>query len=390
MRDGGPGYDFASPGVQSNPFPFFARMRANDPVFETDFGYWYVTRYADTLALLRDPTLHAGRGVPDSLGLRAGPLRDLMETWIMAQDGPSHVRVRKLISRAFTPRAVDALRPAVQRRAADLVDALLQRGGGDIIPALAFPLPMEVMRLLFGVDEPTWKQRVSDLFDPSAPRGSDFLSQLDALIGFFREVVPRRRAAPGDDMFSQLFAPDADGDTLDDDELIANAVLLVTAGFETTMSLISLAVHTLLQHRDQLELLLADWSLVRNAVEETLRYEPAALSTTRSTTQDLTLHGVTIPAGANVIFSTPGGNRDPEQYTEPDRFDITRTDIRPLTFGGGAHLCIGAGLARMETEVALQALFRRIPGLRLAQETTTWYAGNPTVRRPTSVEVTLG
>jgi cytochrome P450 len=389
MTGAKPDYDFASPDLRTDPFSFFARMRANDPVLETDFGYWYVTRHDDALTLLRDPTLHAGRGVPDSLGLGAGPLRELMETWMMAQDGPAHTRVRKLISRAFTPRAVEALRPAVEQCAAGLVDSFIQRGGGDVIPALAFPLPMEVMRLLFGIDEATWKQRVSDLFAPSAPRMPDFFGQLNALIAFFAELVPERRAAPGADMFSQLFAPDPDGDTLADDELIANGVLLVTAGFETTMSLISLAVYCLLQHRDQLQLLLTDWSLARNAVEETLRYEPAALSTTRSTTRDVALHGRTIPAGANVIFSMPGCNRDPARYREPDTFDITRSDIRPLTFGGGAHLCIGAGLARMETEVALRALFGRAPGLRLSNEPTKWYAGNPTVRRPTAVEVSL-
>ena len=380
-------YDVFAPEVRDDPFTFFARMRENDPVLATQFGYWYVTKYDDALTLLRDPALRSGRGVPDSLGLTEGPLRTLMETWMMAQDGPPHVRVRKLISRAFTPRAVEALRPAVEQRAADLVEELVARGGGDILPALAFPLPMEVMRLLFGVDAPTWKTRVSDLFDPSGPGSADFFAQLNGLIDFFRELVADRRVARGDDVFSQLFTPDADGDTLTDDELIANAVLLVTAGFETTMSLISLAVHTLLQHPDQLQLLLDDWSLARGAVEEVLRYEPAALSTTRSTTQPLTLRGITIPAEANVIFSVVAGNRDPDRYADPDRFDICRADVRPLTFGGGAHLCIGAGLARMEAEVALQALFTRAPGLRLVAGPTTWYGGNPTVRRPTAVPV---
>jgi cytochrome P450 len=383
------GYDFFAPSVRDDPFTFFARIRANDPVLATAFGYWYVTKYEDSLALLRDPALRSGRGVPDSLGLTEGPLRELMETWMMSQDGAPHARVRRLISRAFTPRAVEALRPAVEQRAAELVDDLVAHGGGDIIPALAFPLPMEVMRLLFGVDAATWKSRVSDLFDPAGPGVSGFFDQLAALIDFFRELVPARREARRDDMFSALFTPDADGDTLTDEELIANAVLLVTAGFETTMSLISLAVHTLLTHPDQLRLLLDDPSRTRGAVEEVLRYEPAALSTTRSTTQELTLRGVTIPAASNVLLSVAAGNRDPDRYLDPDTFDITRVDVRPLTFGGGAHLCIGAGLARMETEVVLKELFSRAPGLRLRGGPTTWYAGNPTVRRPTAVQVVV-
>jgi cytochrome P450 len=380
-------YDFSGPAVRDDPYPFFARIRANDPVLPTSFGYWYVTRYDDAVSLLRDPAMRSGRGVADSLGLTEGPLRLLMDTWMMSQDGAAHTRVRKLISRAFTPRAVEALRPAVAAKAALLVEQLVDLGGGDIVSALAFPLPMEVMRLLFGVDEDTWKARVSDLFDPIHPSAADFFAQLHSLIGFFEELVPARRQAPGADMFSQLFAADADGDTLTDAELIANAVLLVTAGFETTMSLISLAVYTLLRHPAQLQMLLADWSLVAGAVEEVLRYEPAALSTTRSNTQQLTLRGVTIPADANVLMSVVAANRDPDRYPDPDTFDIKRVDVRPLTFGGGAHLCIGAGLARMETAVALQALFTRAPTLRLNDEPITWYGGNPTVRRPNSLSV---
>jgi len=380
-------YDFSGPAVRDDPYSFFARIRANDPVLATPFGYWYVTRYDDAVSLLRDPAMHSGRGVPDSLGLTEGPLRLLMDTWMMSQDGAAHTRVRKLISRAFTPRAVEALRPAVAAKAALLVERLVDAGSGDVVSALAFPLPMEVMRLLFGVDEETWKARVSDLFDPIHPSATDFFAQLHSLIGFFDELVPARRQAPGDDMFSQLFAADADGDTLTDAELIANAVLLVTAGFETTMSLISLAVYTLLRHPAQLQMLRADWSLVAGAVEEVLRYEPAALSTTRSTTRQLTLRKVEIPADANVLVSVVAANRDPDRHPDPDTFDIKRVDVRPLTFGGGAHLCIGAGLARMETAVALQALFTQAPTLRLGDEPITWYAGNPTVRRPNSLPV---
>ena len=384
-----PGYDFFSAAVRDDPYPFFARMREHDPVLETGFGYWYVTRHADGFELLRDPAMRAGSGVPDSLGLTEGPLRTLMETWMMARDGADHARVRKLISRVFTPRAVETLRPTIQAVTTGLVHRFVGDGGGDVIAALAFPLPMEVMRVLFGVDEATWQRRITALFDP-AGGATGFVDQLGPLIDFFGELVRERRATPGADMFSRLFTPDEDGDVLGDDELIANAVLLLTAGFETTMSLIALAVHTLLQHPDQLQLLRRDWTLARNAVEEVLRYEPAALSTTRSTTAPLTLHGCTIPAGANVIVSLAGVNRDPDRYPDPGRFDITRSDIRPLTFGGGAHVCIGAGLARLEAEIAITTLLQAAPGLRLRGGATTWYAGNPTVRRPEAVVADTG
>ena len=204
---------------------------------------------------------------------------------------------------------------------------------------------MEVVRLLFGVEPEPWAANVTALFDPAtADPHAGPLGPMGALADWFVGVVEERRRAPGSDMFSAMIAPDEDGDALSTEELVANAVLLVTAGFETTMSLITLAVYALLTHPDQLELLVADPSLARNAVEETLRYEPAALSTTRGTPVDVEVDGVTIPGGANILFSVVAANRDPRRYDDPGRFDITRDDIRPLTFGAGQHACIGAAL----------------------------------------------
>jgi cytochrome P450 len=381
-------YDFFASSTRDDPYGLFNRLRANDPVFETDFGYWYVARYDDVAKLLRDPRLIAGQGVPDSLGVREGTLRDVMDSWLMATDGAAHARTRRLISRAFTPRAVEALRVPVTRLADRLVTHLVAAGGGDIITALAYPLPMEVVRLLFGVDADRWRAEVAEVLDPSAP-GSEgrFLDQLQQLVDFFDVLVGERRTAPGVDVFSALFAADDDGETLSDLELTANAVLLVTAGFETTMSLITLAVRTLLLHRAQLELLRDDHSLVHQAVDEVLRFEPAALSTTRHTTVDVEVRGRVIPAGQNVLFSLAAANRDPDRFDHPDEFDITRPDIRPLTFGAGVHNCIGAALAHMEAEIALIALIDGAPELRLRDEHCTWQQANPTIRRPTSLGV---
>jgi cytochrome P450 len=381
-------YDFFAPSTRDDPYSLFNRLRTNDPVFETDFGYWYVTRYDDVAKLLRDPRLIAGQGVPDSLGVREGTLRRVMDAWLMATDGAAHARTRRLISRAFTPRAVEALRVPVTRLADRLVADLVAAGGGDIITALAYPLPMEVVRLLFGVDAARWGDEVAEVLDPSAP-GSEggFLDQMQQLADFFDVLVGERRTAPGDDVFSALFAADEDGDTLSDLELMANAVLLVTAGFETTMSLITLAVRTLLLHRGQLQLLRDNHSLVHQAVDEVLRFEPAALSTTRHTTVDLEVNGRVIPAGQNVLFSLAAANRDPDRFDHPDVFDITRSDIRPLTFGAGVHNCIGAALAHMEAEIALIALIDGAPELRLRDERCTWQQANPTIRRPTSLGV---
>jgi cytochrome P450 len=381
-------YDFFASSTRDDPYSLFNRLRSNDPVFETDFGYWYVTRYDDVAKLLRDPRLIAGQGVPDSLGVREGTLRDVMDAWLMATDGATHARTRRLISRAFTPRAVEALRVPVTRLADRLVSDLVTAGGGDIITALAYPLPMEVVRLLFGVDADRWGAEVAAVFDPSVSGSEDrLLDQMQQLVDFFDVLVGERRTARGVDVFSALFAADDDGETLSDLELKANAVLLVTAGFETTMSLITLAVRTLLLHRDQLQLLRDDHSLVHQAVDEVLRFEPAALSTTRHTTVEVELKGRVIPAGQNVLFSLAAANRDPDRFDHPDEFDITRSDIRPLTFGAGVHNCIGAALAHMEAEIALIALIDGAPELRLRDERCTWQQANPTIRRPTSLGV---
>ena len=383
-------YDFFGEETRDDPFPLFDRLREHDPVYETDFGYWYVSRYDDVVSLLRDTRLTSGRGVPDSLGVTGGPLRQIMDSWLMALDGPAHRRARALISRAFTPRAVEAMRPAIAAIAARLVDDLVQQGGGDVNVMLSFPLPMEVTRLLFGVDPATWDREVTAVFDPSRCSGEGWVSDMQRLLAFLAGFVPRWDEGQTG-LFSALKAPDEEGNVLSDDEQVANAVLLVTAGFETTMSLISNAVRTLLLHPDQLALLCAAPALVSRAVDEVLRFEPPALWTSRYATEAIDVCGSVIPAGANVLFSSVAANRDPTRYEHPDRFDITRVDSRPVTFGGGVHSCIGAQLARVETEVMLTTLFGRLPSLRLVEPvSTTFQKGNPSVRRPLHLPVSAG
>ena len=388
-------YDFFDPAVAVDPFPLLARLREHDPVYETNFGYWYVSRYDDCHALLRDARLGPGAGVPDSFGLSDGPLFDIMTTWMMALGGADHARVRRLVSSAFTPRAIELLRPAVERMGSDAVAALVAKGGGDIVAELAFPLPMQVVRLLFGVDGEEWDNEVVALFDPARADSGDgepeggFLGQMSRLTDYFWRVVAQRRRAPGDDVFSMLMRPDEHGDTLNDLELVANAVLFVTAGFETTMGLISQAVLAFLRHPEQLTRLRAHPELVGNAVDEVLRFEPPAISSTRSTSIDIEIEGVTVPAGSNILVSILAGNRDPRRYDNPDAFDISRHDIRPLTFGGGAHVCIGAALARMEAEVVLAELVAQTAELRCVTDPVSWQTENPTIRRPRELVVAM-
>ena len=383
-------YDFFSPETRDNPYPLFDRLRDHDPVYLTDFGYWYVSRYDDVVSLLRDTRLTSGRGVPDSLGVTDGPLREIMDSWMMALDGPPHRRARALISRAFTPRAVEALRPAIATAAERLVDNLVAHGGGDLHQLLAFPLPMEVTRLLFGVEPATWDTEVTAIFDPVRRSGAGWVHDMQTLTDFLADFVPRWSG--GDTgLFAALKAPDDEGNVLTEHEQIANSVLLVTAGFETTMSLISNAVRTLLMHPEQLALLRADASLAPSAVDEVLRFEPPALWTSRYATVDIDVHGTVIPRGSNALFSSVAANRDPARYPDPGRFDITRRDSRPVTFGGGAHSCIGTQLARVETEIALTTLFAKAHQLRLVEPVSREFQGeNPSVRRPVSLAVAVG
>ncbi len=401
-------YNFFDPHLRDDPYPFFDRLREDDPVYQTDFGYWYVSRYDDIVALVRDPRLGAGTGVADSLGLAHGRLRDLMDTWVMSVDGAHHTRVRRLFSRAFTPRAVEALRPAIEAVTAAALDRMAAAFSAgepvDVVGDLAFAVPMEVVRLLFGAPADEWDERVVALFDGrdtgdmgdtgegGGGAGGGPLGAMVALSEYFEHsVLPARRDAPGDDIFSAMVVGDDEG-TLGDFELIANAVLLVTAGFETTQCLLANTILALLSHPDALGWLLADpRGRAGGTIEECLRWEPAALSTTRQTTCPVEVAGTTIPEGAKILFSVIAGNRDPRRYSEPSEFDPSRIDIRPLTFGGGVHVCVGAALARLEGEIVIGALFERFPGLELAPEATVeWAASNPTVRRPSRLLVRSG
>jgi cytochrome P450 len=385
-------YDFFSDATRDDPFPLFHRLRERNPVYETDFGYWYVSRYDDVVRLLRDTRLTSGRGVPDSLGVTGGPLREIMDAWMMALDGPEHRRARDLISRAFSPRAVEALRPAIEAAVVPLVDRLVVDGGGDLVECLAFPLPMEVTRLLFGVDPAEWDRDVVALFDPRRRSGRRWVDDMQRLTDALRRALANHRdgSVPPTGLFVALGATDDDGVGLTELEQLANAVLLVTAGFETTMGLLTNAVRALLLHPEQLALLLDDPSRAASAVDEVLRFEPPALFTTRYTTEAIEVAGTVIPAQANVMFSSVAANRDPARYPDPDRFDITRRDIRPVTFGGGVHSCIGSALARVEAEIVLTKLFAAVPALELVPPVSPFQSDNPSVRMPEHLYVSTG
>jgi cytochrome P450 len=365
-----------------DPYPAYAQLREAGPLHHGDDGMWYVTRYDDIQRLLRDRRLVAGTGVASSFGLSEGPIYEAMTSWLMALDGVAHARTRRLVSSAFGPKAVQAMRQdilAIVDAALDAMAASAANGGSaEFVSTVAFTVPVQVMRLLFGIDEQEWHDAVTRRFTTAG----DPIAMMESLLEYLSSLVSRRRGGPGPDMFSAMCSAGEGGDRLSDGELAANGLLLITAGFETTMSLIGNAMVVVFSRPAVVEQLRGDAQLVSNAVEEVLRYETPALTTSRTTTEAVAVGAGQIPSGADVLFALAAGNRDPREYVQPDEFDLDRANVHPLSFGGGGHACLGAGLARLETELVLAKVLERYPDLEVDSTGVVWRKDSPTIRGP--------
>jgi cytochrome P450 len=385
MRSGWDVYEIAR---LDDPYPVWAELRESDPVHDAGGRVWLVTRRDLAEQVLRDPRLQAGAGVAESFGEAEGLLADVMAAWLMSLDGEAHQYARNLVSREFTPRRVAALAPVVGSLASGLVADWLERAlrePADLVEALAFALPSRVMCHLFRIELAEWRERVEPLFRP--PPGTQ-LPQGGAIQGlaeYFDELVRAPDEIDPKSLLSLLSVPDPEAGELSDLEVVANCVLLVTAGIDTTTALIANSVLCLLQNPDQLALIRTDAERVPAAIEETLRFEPPALSASRHAVEKFSLGGREIPAGSQLLISIAAANRDPRRYADPDRFDVTRSDIEPLTFGGGRHFCLGAALARLEGRAALDALLAT--GHELELDSFRWRKDNPTVRGPAELRV---
>ncbi len=372
-----------SPAMLVDPYPTYAELQRTDPVhWHEPFGAWVLTRYDDVVAATQDPRLRSDRA--DSMGEHAGgpELQRLFEV-IGAQmnitDPARHRRLRALVTKVFTPRAVDSLRPAVETLVDELLDRLPEQGRFDVIADLAFPLPARVIGRLLGIESADlrrlkrWSDDFSTLFgtDPSAVTPEQYRRALQStheLTGFFSAEFEQRRATPGDDLLSLLVHAEIDGDRLSETELIANANLFLAAGHETTTHLIGNGLLALLRHPDQLQLLRDDPSLIPNAVEEFLRYDGTVQFMVREAGENLTIGGRSIRRGQLVYLMFAAANRDPARFPDPERLDVRRPFEAHLAFGHGPHYCLGAALARMEATVAFRSLLRRCSGLRLTGE----------------------
>ncbi|MDJ0869976.1 MAG: cytochrome P450 [Myxococcota bacterium] len=382
-------------GQRDDPFPAIHHLREVAPVNETPLGLWRLSRYADCQRLLRE--VKAGVRQSDGSPPRGRAVSEEGGQFMLQQDPPNHTRLRKLVSKAFTPRAAESWRPRAQQITDALLAPALERGEMDVIAELALPVPSTLICEMLGVpaaDRPRFTEWTADATHALAGRMAppDVLERAQnaalSLAGYFQALIAERRKSLTDDLLSVLIRAEEEGDRLSPDELIVQSIGLLIAGFETTIGLIGLGVKNLCRHPEQADRLRAQPGLAANAVEECLRYEGPIGLTIRILHEDAAFGGRTIPQDTEVWALLWGANRDPAVFPDPDRFDIERPNAREhLGFGGGTHLCLGAHLARMETQVAIGTLVGRTRALALESDAIEW--GRSLFRVPARLPVRL-
>jgi cytochrome P450 len=367
------------PAVRNDPYPSLQRLRELDPVNETPIGIWRLTRYADVNRLLHE----VPAGVRTTDGLLPGIDESLsgQRLFMLQQDPPTHTRLRRLVSRAFTPRAIAALRPAIQRVVDDCLARVASRGEMDVIADLALPVPSTIICEMLGVpvedrDKFTvWTAQAT--FGLAAPLLPPEIIEIAAAAGmslaaYFQDLIASRRAHLTDDILSALIRAEEEGDRLAAPELISQSIGLLIAGFETTIGLIGNGMRALVGHPDQLANLRAKPALIESAVEECLRWDGPIVLTARVLHADAEFSGRTIPKNTRVWGMLAAANRDPAVFPDPDRFDIERHPNEHFAFGGGAHFCLGAHLARLEAQIAIGSLVERFDRLALVSDQVEW------------------
>jgi len=372
--------DFRSPEFITDPYPLYARLREQAPVFPLGPQTWLVTRYQDADQVLRDPRM--GKDFPAVLLRRYGrdmgdePAFRIINAFMLLMNPPAHTRLRGLVSKAFSVRQASELRALARKNAEGLLDGWIGRGEADLLNEFAYPLTVRVICAMLDVELEhslafqAETQALVKTFElaPLNPEELDAANRAATRFDeFFRAVCRHRRLNPGGDLVSLLLRAEEGGDRLSEDEIIANIVMLFMAGHETTANMLGNALALLFRHPGQLERLRAEPALLPNAVEECLRYDSSVQIAARVALQPTVLAGVPIAAGDTVYLALGAANRDPAVFDEPDAFRLDRPDATPktLSFGGGAHYCLGARLARIELETALETLFQRLPGLRI-------------------------
>ena len=376
------------PETHANPYPLYRQLREEDPVHWSPLlEGWILTRYDDVLGVLKHPQFSADRRRARNRFVQAameqqaqaGPFAQAQT--MLSSDPPEHTRLRGLVSKAFTFKAVEALRPRIQQIVDDLLDRVQDTGRMDAIWDLGYPLPVIVIAEMLGVppeQRDTFKRWSDDivatlggpLVAPEVQeRGRKSVEEMGA---YFTQVIAERRKAPKDDLLSRLIAAEERGEMLSEQEMLATCILLLAAGNETTTNLIGNGTLALLRNPDQLALLRNRPELVESAVEEFLRYDGPVQGTARVAMADVEIGGQTIKEGQLAFTMLAAADRDPAIFSRPEALDITRTDNRHMAFGYGIHFCLGAPLARAEAQIAFATLLRRLPELRLDVEEPEW------------------
>ena len=387
-------FDLGKPATNANPFPEFARLRAEDPVhWSPAMKAWIITRHADVKNVaLNNRQISADRLTPffkTNPEYQRGSIDSLvryLNHWMVFRDPPDHTRLRRLFNKAFTPTSVSNLRPSIESIVAHLIDGMeakARRGETvDYITDFAYPLPASVIMDLLGVPRAdlervkVWSDDIALFIGTAQVAGNKYLraeSGAKAMSDYFRSLVEARTAEPHDDMISHLVLARDDRDALTTDEIIGTCILLLFAGHETTTNLIGNGFLYSMRHREQWERLVADPSLAGSAVEEYLRYDGPSGALARVAAADLELGGKTIREGQRLFAFMNSANRDPEAVADPDRFNIGREPNVHLTFGHGIHFCLGAPLARLEAQIAATRLAERLPDVRLSGGDPEWH-----------------
>ncbi len=394
------------PGYLEDPYTQFAALRRHEPVQLHPLGFWAIFRYDDIFSVLRDPSLSVeDRNVVgdtervEVFARLAGDREDRGDRAMLNLDPPDHTRLRKLVSKAFTPRTIEQLRPEVQRLVDEALDRVGPKGRMDVIADLAFPLPFEVISVMLGMPAADrdqirdWSGAMVKTLDPviSEDEIATAIDASDHMNAHLRDVIAWKRTNPADDLMSALIVAEDDGDMLTEIELVDQVSLLFIAGHETTVNLIGNGALALLRNRDQLELLRGDPSLDSAAMDELLRYDSPVQASRRITVEDFKIGDVTVDAGSFVMCALASANRDEDHWgPDADRLDLRRESAgQHLAFGSGAHHCLGAALARLEGQVAIGSLIRRFPSMEMEDERLT-YNGRINLRGLERLPVSLG
>lgn len=372
------------PEFRANPYPTYERLLAEAPVYESPIGSVVLSRHRDCESVLRNTkqwSADFSNSTQQGLEFDDKLFEDLDRPFLL-MDPPDHTRLRGLVNRAFTPRVVEQLRPRIQEITNELLDAVAEKGAMEVVADLAYPLPVLVISEMLGVPSEShnqfkaWSAELAAALDPSPivdpvvlQRQRDAIGNFDEL---FRELIAERREEPKDDLLTALVQVEEEGDRMTEGELLATCRLILIAGHETTVNLIANGVHQLLRHPDEMKRFKDDPSLAPSAVEEILRFDPPVQMTGRIALEDMEFDGVPVPKGHSTILLLAAANRDPARYEDPLRFDITRNDDRHLAFGFGIHYCLGAPLARVEGQIALNAVLQRLEGLELHTDKPTY------------------